>query len=94
MKYITLETTTLETKVLAKLRRYTKPVKTKWLATRLDVDRPTMAKVLNELTIQNQIRYHNGRYFNGKYSDDRICMGWVKVPSDGSKFPKYNKIEC
>lgn len=63
----------LETVTLAKINRYNKPVKTKHLAKRLGVDRPTMATVLNILADRDQIHWHSP-----KPGDEKKYMGWVK----------------
>lgn len=63
--------------VLTKLKNYTKPVKTKNLATRLKVDRPRLVEMLNELKERGLIRYTSPRIKDKRYRED--YYGWIIV---------------
>lgn len=65
---------TLEKTALKKLEGYAKPIKTKQLAQRLDIDRNTMAEILNKLHAKNLIFW-----FVPKYHDERQYIGWLRV---------------
>ena len=62
----------LESITLKKLDGYTKPVKTKQLAERIGIDRPTMAEILNKLHAKKLISWRIP-----KRSDEKQYVGWV-----------------
>lgn len=63
----------LEFIVLKKIKGYTKPVKTKHLANKLDIPRPVLVQVLNKLHQQNLISWHIPKRDNNKR-----YYGWIK----------------
>ena len=63
----------LESIVLKKLDGYYKPIKTKQLAERIGVDRPTMAEILNRLHSKNLIRWHKP-----DRNDEKQYVGWIR----------------
>ncbi len=83
MAQVLVRLSELEKQTLVKINRYNKPVKTKHMATRLKVDRPTMAQILNVLRDRNKIKWHNPQP-----GDEDRYMGWIKIPSRD-----FNKIE-
>lgn len=60
--------------VLAKLLNYTKPIKTKHLAKRLNADRDHVTSILNYLRQQNLVRYNTP-----KKTDEKKFYGWIAV---------------
>ena len=59
--------------VLKKINGYTKPVKTKHLANKLDIPRPVLVMVLNRLEKENKISF-----FVPSKKDDNRYFGWIK----------------
>ena len=64
----------LEWQVLAKLKAYKKPIKTKHLARRFDIDRPLLVQVLNRLKDRGLVCWHIP-----KKLDDNQYYGWLIV---------------
>ena len=62
----------LESIVLRKLDKYTKPIKTKHLAERVGVDRVIITETLNKLHSQNEIAWHKP-----KRTDKEQYVGWI-----------------
>lgn len=58
---------------LKKLDGYSKPVKTKQLAGRINIDRTIMAEILNRLEDKNLVVWHVP-----KYDDEKQCVGWIR----------------
>ncbi len=61
--------------ILDKLMRFNKPIKTKQLAGRLDVDRTTLTKYLNILVEEKKVSYVNA----STRQVEKIC-GWIISP--------------
>ena len=66
----------LEQTTLKKLDGYTVPVKTKQIARRIKVDRPTMMEVLNKLSKKKLVTW-----IIPKRDDEKQYVGWVIVRS-------------
>ena len=60
--------------VLNRIRKYNKPVKTKHLAPRVNMDRPKLVSVLNKLKKLGLVGWHIP-----KPQDDKQYYGWVKI---------------
>lgn len=60
--------------VMKRLSKYNKPVKTKHLAERLNLDRTEITKTLNQLSTQNKITYVQSK----KGSEEKF-VGWISV---------------
>lgn len=69
-----VQLTLLKSQVLQKLDRYSKPVKTKHLATRLDMDRTDLAEILNTLAKKKRVVFVEGYDRFENY----VC-GWIST---------------
>lgn len=67
--------------VLKKLKNYTKPIKSRHLASRLNVDCPTLITSLNKLRSLNLVLYHIP-----KRLDDKKYYGWLCDSSKSFSF--------
>ncbi len=78
MQVLTTQGSEFEERILGKLSGYTRPVKTKHLAERLNIDRADLVAVLNDLRIKGKISYTKKiNLLSDSRGRDDMIYGWV-----------------